>query len=252
MVIRQGLATNSLERTFAILDLVSAKPSGITLSGIMRRLGLPASSCHYILTRLERHGYLFRIGDTKRYVIGVRLIAVAHSALRDVGVRSAAEPALHRLAMETRSGAFVGVLERNAVMIVGKVEEPGLLKMDMEIGVRYPAHLTALGKVLLADLRPSEFRRSFLPYIPLKDRTGRPLRQLLKELGDVKVKGHGTNNEELFIGIRAIAAPIIDSDGRVRSAVSATGPRFHIDDEAVIRAVKSAAREISMRRSAKL
>lgn len=218
----------------------------------MRRLHLPGSTSHYILTRLERNGYLSRHPETKRYEIGLKLIAIAHSALRDAGLRAVAEPVLHRLAEQTRSGAFVGVLERKGVMIVGKVEQPGVLKMDMEIGVRYPAQRTALGKVLLASLLAPRLIQMFWNTPARNKSQEHNADDFLAQLREIKRRGYGTNDGELFSGIRAVAAPIRDPDGNVRAAVSATGPLFKIDDQVVIAAVKAAARDISHRLSSQV
>jgi len=242
------LGSNSLERALAIMETISTTSGGLTLSEVVRRLHLPASTCHYILTRLTRHGYLVKQPDTKHYEIGVKLIAIAHGALREMKLRVAAEPVLHRLAEETGMGAFVGVLERSTVMIVGKVERPGALPMDMEIGVRYPAHRTALGKVLLANLSAPEQMKALSPARAFRKWQRNALHgTLLAELTEVKRRGYATNDEELFPGIRALAAPIEGVEAQAKAAVSVTGGRLRIDDRKIIAAVRTAAHEISKR-----
>ena len=241
--------STSLLRALAILELIAHKSGGLTNSEISRRLTIATSTTSYILSRLEREGYIKRSGERGRYEIGMKVVALAHGALREMGLRRAAEPILHRLVAETGHSALVAVLERGLVMIVDKVEQPDLARIDMDIGVRYPAHTTALGKVLLASLAPEELAALFE-----KDTAGKTFRpgttartDLMRELAIVKKQGYAISDGQLFIGVWAIAAPIFDSAGVVRAAVSATGmPRRSAESE-FVSFITRAAREISLR-----
>jgi len=125
-------STNSLERALAILEFVAHKSGGLTNSEISAHFKIPTSSSSYILRRLEREGYLRRTADNGRYEMGLKIVALSHGALRDMGLRRIAEPILHRLSAQTRVSALIGVLERGSVMIVDKVEKPDLARIDMK------------------------------------------------------------------------------------------------------------------------
>jgi len=241
--------STSLLRALSILELVAHKAGGLTNAEISRRLKIATSTTSYILSRLEREGYLKRHPDGGRYEIGLKVVALAHGALREMGLRRAAEPVLHRVAAETRYSALIGVLERGLIMIVDKVEKPELFKIDMDIGVRYPAHTTALGKVLLSHLPVEEVEALFDGYAvsgdPKKAALSRELR--MQELINVKANGYAISDGELFPGIWAVAAPIFDSTGTVRAAVSATGGCSSTENSEVKACVMRAAREISVR-----
>jgi IclR family pca regulon transcriptional regulator len=153
------------------------------------------------------------------------------------------------MAAQTKFSAFVGILERGLVMVVDKVEQPDLVGVDLDIGVRYPPHRTAIGKVLLAGLSVQDLmalidRNGFLKKSP---DTIASSSRLLEELGRVRELGYATSDGELYLGVRAIAAPIVDPLGHVRAAVSATGGGVPIDDPKLIDRVRSTASEISKR-----
>lgn len=244
--------TNSLERALSILELIAYKAGGLTNAEISSRLRIATSSTSYILNRLERAGFLQRQPDTGRYEIGIKIVALAHAPLRDMGLRRTAEPVLRRLASQSDASSFVGVLERGHVMIVDKVEKPDLAVIDMDIGVRYPVHSTALGKVLMAHLPENRVELIFnrMPLMKLSPKTIDSKSKLLEDLKKVKKQGYAISDGELFMGIRAIAAPIFGANEEVRAAVSATGFSVAIDDKHMIRAVQAAAHEISMRLAA--
>ncbi len=140
------------------------KSGGLTNAEISGYFKMATSTSSYILQRLERESYLRRDPENGRYEMGLKIVALSHGALRDMGLRRIAEPILYRLSAETRISAIIGVLERGRVMIVDKVEKPDLAKIDMDIGVRYPAHSTALGKVLLAHLPQHQLSSLFDHY----------------------------------------------------------------------------------------
>lgn len=235
-----------------MLELVAYKSGGLSNAEISTRMGIATSTASYILNRLEKSGFLQRQTETGRYEIGMKVVALAHAPLRDMGLRRTAEPVLRRLAGQTDASSFIGVLERGHVMIVDKVEKPDLAVIDMDIGVRYPVHSTALGKTLMAYLPENRVRLLFdrVPFVKSSPRTIDSKSRLLEDLKRVKKQGYAISDGELFMGIRAIAAPIFGANEEIRAALSATGFSVAIDDKRMIGAVQAAAHEISMRLAA--
>jgi IclR family transcriptional regulator, KDG regulon repressor len=245
-------AKNSLERALRLLDVVAREPGGLTNAEISRRMRMATSTSSYILRRLERGGYLHRDRETARYGIGLKVVELSHRALRDTGFRELAEPALHRLAESTRQAAYIAVLERGRAMLVDKVSSPEFLKVDIDIGSPLPAHATALGKALLAHLSSDALNQWFEENALTRETSitiiSKP--KLLQELETIRARGYAVVNGEQSLGVRAIAAPIIDPSGVVRASVSATGSssqQVWRYPEDVIRRVKAAAIEISRR-----
>jgi len=267
--------TNSLERALGILEMLEQTPGGLRNGEISRRLRIPKSTCSYITARLEHRGYLSRDNASGCYKLGLTPVALAHGALREIGVRSIAEPALYKLAVETGLSAGIGVLERGRVLIVDRVEGSEFIRdavevadsppvrwrdqarkyrvrADRDIGRELPAHSTALGKVLLAYLpRPQVL--VFFKQHPLTRYTRKTIISkagLLRELDAVRRQGYATADEEHHAGIRSIAAPIYGAAGEVAAGVSLNGSLAEAawtDADLLIERVKAAGREISRR-----
>jgi DNA-binding IclR family transcriptional regulator len=268
-----ALATNSLERALALLKLVEGAPGGLRNADISRLLKIPRSTCSYIAGRLAREGFLERDPATGNYRIGLAAVALAYGALREVGIRSVAEPALYKLTSETGLSAGIGVLKGGRVLLVDRVEGPGFVKGALEaaergsgrsrdatyrgraqrdIGRELPLHSTALGKVLLAHLRREQaaelLARHELPRITPRTIVSR--NRLLAELDAVRAQGYALADREADAAIRALAAPIFDAAGAVRAAVSVNGspadPGWR-DLPELVKRVRDAARDISRR-----
>ena len=270
--------TNSLERALVLLETIEQTPSGLTNAESSRLLRIPKSSCSYIMTRLERKGYLSRDKDTKRYKIGLTTVALAYGALRDMGFRSIAEPALYKLTIDTGLSANIGVLERGRVLLVDRVESgrfvQGIInaaetiphvfqskkqfstceirsKDERDIGRELPCDGSALGNVLLAHLSKPELL-SLIKEYGLSRVTAKKtsMNALMLHLANVRKQGYASSYGEYEEGVCAVAAPIMDSSGNARAAVSINGYASEVDwSEAdwLIELVKAAGRDISRR-----
>lgn len=247
--------TSSLERALIMLKIIEQTPGGLRNTDISRRLGIAKSTCSYIVMRLEREGYLVKDTASKRYKIGLTPVALAHGALREVGIRTVAEPALYKLTAQTGLSAGLGVLQGGRVLLVDRVEGPRFVdrairvaarrtggsyraRTQRDIGRELPANSTALGKVLLA----------FLPRQELIDLVSK--KPPLAELDRVRAQGYATSDGEVYPDLRALSVPIFDADGQVRAAVSVNGdPNDRVWDDlpTLIRTVEEAARDISWR-----
>jgi len=265
---------NSLERAFAVLELVDQIPGGLTNHDICRRLNIPTSTCSYITKRLECRGYLLRDEHTRRFKVGLSVVALAHGALRELGFRSVSEPVLYKVARDTGLSVGLGVLERGRVLIVDRVESPQLLqdavnapqertfgrtggsvvrtRDQRDAGRELPAHATALGKVLLAHLLPDDLT-DFLHHAVLTRATGRTIVSkpiLLKELDTVRKQGYATAEEELYPGVWGLAVAIAGELDTPLAAISLNGsmssPAWD-DRRMLLRRIEEAARIIATR-----
>lgn len=257
------MATNSLERALVLLKVVERTPGGLRHADLSRQLKIPKSTCSYITERLEREGYLIRDEATGRYRLGLATVALAYGALRETGIHSVAEPALYKLTSETGLSAGIGVLERGWVLLVDRVEGPRFVNRALEarpyrersqrdVGRELPPHSTALGKVLLAHL-PREQARAILAQRGLRRytrKTNVSEARLLAELDVVRQQGYAIADEEAYLDLRALAAPVFDAGDAVRAAVSVNGsPKDPVwrDLPRLVSLVQDAARDISRR-----
>jgi DNA-binding IclR family transcriptional regulator len=264
---------NSLERALVLLKVIEQTPGGLRNADISRQLKIPKSSCSYIVSRLEREGYLIKDENSKRYKIGLTPVALAHGALREVGIRTVAEPALYKLTRQTGLSAGIGVLQKGRVLLVDRVEGPRFVdraiqaaagrtvpagaasyrvREQRDIGRELPAHSTALGKVLLAFL-PAQQVADLVAKYGLARSTAATIvskKSLLAELNLVRIQRYAIADGEVYSDLRALSVPIFDADGEVRAAVSVNGsPSEPAWDDLtdLVRTVEEAARDIARR-----
>lgn len=241
----------AVEAALSILETLGATPEmGVT--DLARKLGLGKSSVYRLLATLARRGYVEKNPQSERYRLTYRLFAVASPAADRFGLREAAHPVMQRLAAQTGETVNLGVLDGTRVVNLHRVESRHLLRVHLEVGHGAPAHATALGKVLLAALEPAELSRRLRGrrLEALTRHTIRDRRTLGKALARVREQGVALDDEECSLGLRCVAAPILDHRGSVVAALSISGPTHRLPDPVLPRRgeeVRAAAREISRR-----
>jgi len=244
-------AAPAVDAALSILETLGGVPE-MSLTELARKLGLGKSSVYRLLVTLARRGYVEKNPQSERYRLTYRLFAVGSPAAERLGLREAAHPVMERLAAQTGEMVNLAVLDGTRVLNLHKVESRHLLRMHLAVGSGVPAHATALGKVLLAALEPDELARRLrgrrLERLTRRTMGGRVA--LCTALARVRDHGFAVDDEECSLGLRCVAAPILDRRGFVVAALSISGPTQRLPYSALPRlaeAVRSAAQEVSHR-----
>lgn len=160
---------------------------------------------------------------------------------------------LEELAERTDEFVQLGVLYQGKVMYIDHVKRPRPLAMYAELGSQLPINISAAGMVLAAALKEKELNRllseqTFPKNTPKTPTDPKELRKMLRKM--VR-QGFAIDDQQYAIGIRCIAAPILDHNGEVIAVNNVTGSLSTITDEripALVEQVKAVAEEASKRR----
>ncbi len=238
----------SIERTFSILEMLDKTQRGWNISEMSRKLNIPKSSAHVIFLTLERLGYIKKEASSKRYQLGIKVYGLGRSLMKNLDLPDLALPHMRWLVEQTKLTAHLGVLEKNKAVFIQKVDGPGMIKFDTYIGKGADVHCTGLGKALLA-YAPEEIAEEVLAGSSFQRHTKTTIckpAKLKKALSQVKSKGYSVDDEEEELGVRCIAAPIMNHVGETVAAVSVTGTIFQIEparfDEIGFLVIKTSAR----------
>lgn len=242
----------SLDRALSVLQCLGNSRRGFSISEIGRRLSIPKSSAHLILTTLERRGFLQKNTQTGRYHFGLQLISLSRSALENLDLREEARPFLRRLMEETRLTVHMAVLERDEAVVIEKVEAPGLVRLASWIGRRLDVNCSGVGKALIAFLPTDELNHllNTKEFARHNRRTIVSKSALRRELALVREAGYAVDNEEDDLGVCCIGSPVFDSSGRAVAAISIAGTTSQIGIDRIPilgRLVMGAARRTSVR-----
>jgi len=253
---RQRVGVQSLGRAFAILEEVARHREGIGLADLSKLVGLHNSTAFHLAKTLVSLGYLRQEKDSKRYRIGRPLFALAASALDEIEMVNVATPVLEDLSRETGESGHYAVRMGDSVVVIARTSGPGAFQLTDRVGVVRPAHCTALGKIILASLRPDQLNR-FLERVEMKPATKKSITEatvLLDEITEIKRTGIAFDDGEFNPEVRCIAVPVMDFTGQVIGALGISGPIWRLSNQALqnhARIVRLAANRLSAEFGAK-
>ena len=228
MASKKNYYIKSIIKSLNILNLFSESRQELSISEISKALDLGLSTTYRLLSTLKYKNYIEQNPLNLKYKLGYAFLnkafLVSHNEA-DIIKKSVSY--LENLRDFTKESVSLAVLDGVNIVYIAKADSYELLRTNIEIGKKMPAYNTALGRVLLAYLSPEQFNRLFskdnlLISAPCSNLNISEFKQYLE-----KVKGEGIalDNEECIPGIRCIAAPIVDVNGEISTAISISGPK---------------------------
>ncbi|HET7467312.1 MAG TPA: IclR family transcriptional regulator [Candidatus Dormibacteraeota bacterium] len=221
---RDAAVIQSVDRAVAILDVLAAQgwKAG---AEVARELGVHRSTALRLLATLERHGLVERDQRTAKYRLGGRLVQLASAVRGEADLRAASRPVCQTLARAVGETVTLDVLDGDDIVPIEQASGSTSVVSVNWLGTRSPAHCTASGKVILA-FAPDDVRSRFLAG-PLERRTPHTLTgraELEAQLTGARATGYARTDEELEVGLSALAAPVRGAAGEVIGAIDVSGP----------------------------
>ena len=245
---RRNNFVQSVDRAITVMEFLSRRGwSGVT--EVAEELDIHKSTAYRLLATLRDRGMAEQDAATEKYRLGFGLVMLASSVTADLDIARCSRLVCDRLAEQTRETATVAVLEGDdAIIIQQSTSDFSALSVDWS-GRHTPLHATAAGKVFLYHM--PEDQRSRILEKPLQGYTDSTIvdsKILLDQVQASQRNGYWYTEEELEVGLNAVATPIRDADGVVVAAASVSGPAFRLPEgsfEEVGGLISEAAAEIS-------
>jgi DNA-binding IclR family transcriptional regulator len=245
---RKSTSVQSVARAVSVMEyLARNRESGVT--EVASEIGIHKSTAYRLLSTLKERGLVEQDEVTEKYRLGFGLVLLAATVAADLDVLRCARPVCERLSEQTQETVTVAVLEDDdAVVVHQTLSRFSALSADWT-GRHTPIHATAAGKVFLAHMPERQRQRILgrrLERYTENTFVGRAaLEEQAREIRDL---GYGYTLEELEVGLNAVGAPVLSSDGAVLATVSVSGPVFRLPAESIAEVgelVREAALEIS-------
>ena len=235
----------AVQRTLDIIEAMASNTHEMTITEANRKFRIPKSSVYAILQTLKSRGYVEK-DDTDRYFLTLKIFSLASALVDSLDLRKRLYPYLRELTDKAGITGHLAVLDSGYAVYIEKVEVLGALRLTTWVGKRMPVHSTSIGKALIAHLPDGDVDQIIAArgLTRFTERTITSARKLKVELARVREHGYAVSNEENETGVRAVASPVFDHDGRVVAAVNLGGPAVQLrveDFPAVGRLVRAAA-----------
>jgi IclR family pca regulon transcriptional regulator len=214
-----GQFVQSLARGLSVIRALNS-PEPMSLSDIARASELTRASARRFTLTLEQLGYVQQ--SAGRFSLTPQVLELGFAYLSALGLPEISQPHLQRLVDDVGESSSISVLDGTAVVYVARVPTRRIINVTINLGTRFPAYATSMGRVLLSGLDPAACA-TLLDQIELRPLTNRTITtrsELEAELDRVREQGYAIVDEEFEEGLRSVAAPICDRDGRVVAAIN--------------------------------
>jgi len=240
-----GSEVQAIARASRILAALEASPGGLSLAQIAQQVELPRSTVHRIVKALTTERLLVPVSAAGGVRLGPRLAGLASAALGEL--RQQIRPQLERLSDQVNETVDLAVLDRDHVIFIDQVAAPQRLQAVSAVGARFPAHCTANGKALLAELDPEQVRALLPPRLQrLTPHTIASHAKLMEELEQIRAEGVAFDREEHTEGICAVGRTIPDgAGGRAALTIPLPALRFYSREPLLARALAQACARIA-------
>jgi IclR family pca regulon transcriptional regulator len=220
---REGAGPDFIEALARGLEVIAAFSPGqpvMTLTEVASATGLARPTARRILLTLTELGYVRAEGAG--YALTPRVLDLGVAYVRSQGLWDIARPHMAALSAATNESCSIAQLDGSDIVYVARVAVPKIVALAVQIGTRFPALQTSLGKVLLAALEPAEVdrvlaeptRSGLVPrWCPSREERD-------AELREVRARGWALTDQQLALGIRSVAVPLRDGAGQVVGALN--------------------------------
>ncbi len=241
------------------LRYLATQPGPVSARSIATAIGMPRSSTYHLLRAMTEVGFAVHYADDRRWGLGVAAFEVGSGYARHQPLQRLARVPLARLVDAVGHSAHLAVLHGSEVLYVLEERAPGRPPLVTDVGVRLPAHLTASGRAILAQLSTTHVRALFPDRDAFVDRHGtgpRTPSALRLLLEDTRRRGHATEQGEVTPGFDSVAVAVPGGPFPTLASIALTYPdtaEIALDPaatESAVVAVAATAREIARRLNA--
>lgn len=225
----------SVDRALQIIECFSKKDNELGVTEIANRLHLHKSTTFGLLTTLENRQYLTQNLENGKYSLGIKLFELGKLVEDGMDLRKICLPYLKELVDKYDETAHLAMRNGNEATYIEKVEGESGIKMGSQLGKRVYMYCTGAGKAILAFMTDEEINNIIknARFTQFTCNTITEPDKLKDELRKIRKAGYSVDNEEIELGLRCIAAPIMDYSKAPVGSISIAGPTSRMGDEKV-------------------
>ncbi len=210
----------SLARGLHVIRAFSGVDRRLTIADVSRATGLTRAVVRRCLYTLRELGYAATDGRT--YSLQPRILNLGYAYLSTAPIPIAAQPVLEELSERVGEATSVAVLDDGEVVYVARAATRRIVAVTLGVGSRVPAYCTALGRVLLAGMHPEQATQELSKFelVAHTRFTVTSRRRIEEIIAESRAEGFAVNDQELEIGLRAIAVPVRNVVGDTVAAMN--------------------------------
>jgi IclR family transcriptional regulator, pca regulon regulatory protein len=209
-----------LAKGLTVIETFSAERPRQSIAEVALASGLDRATARRCLLTLAKQGYADY--DGKFFTLTPRVLRLGTACLATMPLPQLVQPSLDRISDAMGESSSVSILDGSEIVYIARAAQKKVMSITLMPGSRLPAYCTSMGRVMLAALPEAE-AIAILTAAPLTMRTPFTVTSvpvLLDELTRVRAQGYAMIDQEVELGLRSIAVPLINARGRVVAALN--------------------------------
>lgn len=224
----------SVDRALRVFKLLS-EDIRAPLNVIAATADLPFSTTHRILETLREHGMVTFDEVDQTWSIGVEAFRIGQGYARRMNFLDVGREIMRELTEQTGETSSIAVFDNWSLVHVSQIETDAPIRVFIPPGSRSQLHASGIGKALLANMKPdlvdSHLRQAEL--LAYTEKTLLDVDAIMSELALSRRRGWAIDDEERYIGMRCIAAPVFNEFGEAVAGISISGPTRRFSDDRI-------------------
>ncbi len=223
-------AHRAVDRALEVIVHLGSHPNGVSLHDLATATGTPKPTLHRILRSMRARGFAAQPETGGDYFLGAAAVEAAFRFHAGFDLRQVLRPTLVQVQRFAGQTVHLATLDGAEVVYLDKLETDLGIRLSSVVGGRNPAHVTGVGKALLAaQLTDTPAVTDWVTrHGPLAPRTSRSLTSagaLAEELSVVRTRGYAIDDEESEDSLLCVAAvvPLVFGAASPPVAISITG-----------------------------
>jgi len=217
----------------------------LSLGELSQLTGYSKSSTQRIVNTLKHMKYINQDKKNNEYYPAAKLYDLGSRVINNISIKNVSKQYLLELRNMTNETVNLGMLNEDSVIYIDKIVSNSPLRIELELGIRFPIYCSALGKSIAAFVDEEiTFSNKYIKYT---ENTISSDEELKKELITIKKQGYAIDNEEYVPGLVCISVPILNLSGYAIASISISIPAFRYDNNQIdyyVNLLKETARKI--------
>lgn len=212
----------ALARGIEVIRSFDTMHMAMSVSEVASRAGLARPTARRLLITLEHLGYVRSLDGV--YSLTAKTLELGTAYISSLGLWDLARPHMEALVGQTGESSSMSQLDGSDIVYVARVAVPKIIALSVSIGTRFPAVATSMGRVLLAALTPEQLDRALATPSAsgIVPRVNPDRGALDAALAEVREQGWAMSDEQLSLGIRSVAVPVLGPGGVVTATMNVT------------------------------
>ena len=217
----------AVSRSIAILRLLGRTGRPLGVKAIADELGLVPSTCLHILRVLVSEEFVRVEADTKRYMLGSGMLALARSVLESSSFAQLAQPALDRLAARGVTAMLVEVTARQNVMVLALARSSHPFHLHTDVGSQFSTLVSATGRLIAAHSGETwaQLQKKFKTIAWDKAPSFEAWK---KDVEQARRRGWSVDRDSFMAGVTVVAVPIFGPRGDLTHTLVGAGLSSHL------------------------